>query len=196
MLEHNPYAPPQAALLQTAPSVPELVYAGVWRRLGASIVDTLILLTASLLVARFLSLPLGGGMLWFMSGLLLVLFYHVYLVRVLGGTPGKLLFKMRIAMVDGSRVTLAAAFLRYSVTLVLTYLLPLATFFSDLLNEWWPDTIETWQLARTPLRLIPGALVLAWNASEFMVLLFNEQRRGPQDYMAGTVVIRPVLSNP
>src|SRR5262249_23122483 len=103
-----------------------MTYAGFWQRFGAFWMDFVILLPlmATAYVgdnhSRFFQIY------WFLPGLLFGLWYHVYLVMRYGGTPGKLILNMRIAMTDGSPVTPKAAFLRYAVLLALAELTAIA----------------------------------------------------------------------
>ena len=97
----------------------DMKYAGFWRRFAAFWMDLLVLLPLMVL-AYFLE---GSSRLyrlyWFFPGLLFELWYQVYLVVRYGGTPGKLILNIRIAMVDGSPVTPQAAVVRNAVVLVL-----------------------------------------------------------------------------
>ena len=43
-------------------------------------------------------------LIFFIPGLVFGLWFHVYLVKLYGGTPGKLMLKIRIARLDGSAV--------------------------------------------------------------------------------------------
>ena len=90
-----------------------MIYAGFWQRFGAFWLDFLVLL------------PLAGlnrwgtdhyRMYWVYDYLPLVLFslfYNVYLVRRFGGTPGKLILRLRINRTDGAEIGYREAILRY-----------------------------------------------------------------------------------
>ena len=69
-------------------------YAGFWRRFGAHWFDVVILIP-------LISIVMWGGeqsrlfqLYYLVPGLLFGLFFHVYLVKRYGGTPGKLLLKI------------------------------------------------------------------------------------------------------
>lgn len=173
-------------------------YGGFWRRVGAFFIDIAIMLPLVLPLV-YLELPKSQSFLlyWFLPSLALNLGYNVYLVNRFGGTPGQLLCKLRVRMLDGARVTRQAALLRHAVLLALTILSAIAGIIGVLrideaaylqmpfiqisarmagLRPSWAATVET--------------LTQMWIVSEFVVLLFNKKRRAPQDFMAGTVVVK------
>ena len=120
-MERGPYAPPKSEVRDILPlPAGELVYAGFWRRFGAFWIDFAVLLPLMGIAYYFGEKTRLFQLYWFIPGLLFGLWYHVYLVARYGGTPGKLLLDMRIAMTDGSAVTTNAAALRYSVLFVLS----------------------------------------------------------------------------
>jgi uncharacterized RDD family membrane protein YckC len=202
MQSHNPYAPPQTSVLETSlPGGPlepatQLTYAGFWRRFGAFWIDAMIQAAAGwtiLLVSQQLRLSPGF---WALPGLLVNLFFNVHLVHRFGATPGLLLLKMRIAMVDGTPVKLRAATLRYSVLFVLTTLGSIATLMASLsmtTEEYY--SLSLVERGRQVLALAPSwyasvsILFQCWVWGEFVSLLFNKKRRAIQDFMAGTVVL-------
>jgi uncharacterized RDD family membrane protein YckC len=177
-------------------------YAGFWKRFGSYWLDLLIIL------------PIIGITFWgndqsrmfqiyyFIPGLLFGLWYHVYLVKKYGGTPGKLLLKIKISKVDGSDVQYKEAALRYSVLFLLTILssIPLmmvtlgmtdSEYFS---MDWQERSLAI--VERAPSWY--GAISIAMNVwiwSEFIVMLTNKKRRAIHDFIAGTVVIRKSVPN-
>ncbi|MFL6550366.1 MAG: RDD family protein, partial [Povalibacter sp.] len=204
----NPYEPPHArvedASLIAAPipkSAEELRYAGFWRRFGAYWVDFVALLPLAL-IAYFVT---NAGRLfyiaWFIPGLLIQLFFHVYLVKRYGGTPGKLVLKTRIAMLDGSPVTAKAAALRYVVLFILAGLVGVGLCMGAM-----SMTEETYlslgYVARSqklmeiaPSWVHPLTLLMSgWVWSEFISMLFNDKRRAIHDFIAGTVVVESQAS--
>src|SRR6267142_2180473 len=79
-----------------------LVYIGFWRRLAAHLVDLAIFLPYALLSSWFVYRSKEGFVISQIAGLIIAVLFEIYLVKRFGGTPGKLLLKMRIAKVDGS----------------------------------------------------------------------------------------------
>jgi uncharacterized RDD family membrane protein YckC len=173
-----------------------LLYAGFWRRFGALWLDFVVLL------------PVVGLSLWlsenyrlahlysFVPELIIYILFHVYLVRRYGGTPGKLMLKIRITRLDGSPVGYREAALRYSVLFILTSLESIALLIA-ILNMSDSEYLSLGFLARS-VRLVATApswyqpihiLLNVWIWSEFVIMLTNKRRRAPHDFIAGTVVI-------
>src|SRR5438876_2671458 len=73
------------------PATDELRYAGFWPRLGALLLDFLILLPLSAIAFWGSEKYRLFQMYYLLPGALFGLFYGVYLVRRYGGTPGKLI---------------------------------------------------------------------------------------------------------
>lgn len=178
-----------------------MIYAGFWRRFGAYWIDFLVLMPL-IVVTYFLSEKSRLFQLyWFLPGLLIGIAFHVYLVLCFGGTPGKLLLNMRIAMLDGSPVTLKAASLRYSVLFALTFLLSLALLLSVLRMsdelyfslDYIARNLKMVELAPSWYQWV-SVLLQVWIWSEFISMLFNKKRRAIHDYIAGTVVVHEAKS--
>lgn len=172
-------------------------YAGFWRRLCAHFIDILILLPIVAFgfwgneVSRLFQLY------YFLPGILFSLWYSVYLVERYGGTPGKLLMKIRIVRTDGTAVGRKEAFLRCSVYLLLSVLGQIALILAALQMSdelyhslgFLKRAIET--SARTPWWYsYVNVLLQVWVWSEFVTMLTNKKRRAIHDFMAGTVVVR------
>src|SRR5262245_12337481 len=198
VVERGPYAPPRSVVRDALPvQAGELVYAGFWRRFGAFWIDVAVLLPLTAIAYYFGEKTRLFYLYWFLPGLLIGLWYHVYLVARYGGTPGKLLLDTRIAMTDGSPVTTNAAALRYSVLFVLSALSTLALMLA-ILKMTDEEYFSVGYLERS-VRLVEAAppwyqmvniLTQIWVWSEFVTMLFNRKRRAIHDFMAGTVVIR------
>ncbi len=172
-------------------------YGGFWRRFGAYWLDVIVLLPLVLVTLWLSTCSKYFYALYFLPGLLFGLWYHVYLVRRFGGTPGKLVMKLRICKVDGESVGYRGAALRYCVLVVLTSVQSIALTISAL-HMTNTEYVSLGFLERSQ-RLIaqaPGwyeavnVLLQVWIWSEFLVLLTNKKRRALHDFMAGTVVIR------
>ena len=174
-----------------------LEYAGFWRRFGAYWIDVLVLLPVMAL-SYFLS---GKSHLFYIYSLIPVALisaaFHIYLIYRYGGTPGKLALDTRIAMRDGSRITLRAATVRYSVLCVLSFASSLGVALAALKL---PDAqyvlLGFKERALTMRGLAPNwgpivtILMNVWIWSEFLTMMLNKRRRAVHDYMAGTVVIK------
>lgn len=180
-----------------------LSYAGFWRRLGAYLIDVIIFVPYTIFC-----LYMGGQMRLFQAyflvpSLLIGLFFHVYLVKRYGGTPGKLIAGIRIRRVDGSPVGYREAILRHALTFLLTTAISVAFIvaFAGMTDQ----EFEASLLMGASFRVLsPDAIKDqlpfwyawvngAWNIwiwSEFIVMLTNKRRRALHDFMAGTVVLK------
>lgn len=177
-------------------------YAGFWRRFGAFWIDSIIFLPVIAFVYFVGETSRLFNLYWFIPGLLIGVWFHVHLVNRYGGTPGKLLVKAKIAMIDGSPVTIKAAALRYSVLFVLSVLSSVAILMSTLAMT---DDLyfSLGYLARSQ-KLVEMAppwysmviiLTQIWIWGEFFTMLFNKKRRAVHDFIAGTVVIKSMPSD-
>ncbi len=174
----------------------EIPYAGFWKRFGAYWLDVIVLLP-------IMGLSLWGNeqsrlfqLYWFLPGLLIGLWFHVFLVKKYGGTPGKLLLNIKIAKVDGSDVGYREAILRYSVLFFITLLMSVALI--PVLLEMTDTIYFSMSLTERALYMVERApswykftttAMNIWIWSEFLVMLTNKKRRALHDFMAGTVVI-------
>lgn len=172
-------------------------FAGFWRRFGAFWIDVLVL-TPFMAIALWLQSHTRLAQLylyvpWFLVGI----WFYVHLVKRYGGTPGKLLLKIRIRKTDGSAVGYREALLRYSVGGVLAAIssagVVLATFqlsdteyFSLSFSERGTHLVELAPPWHRGVELVESL----WLWSEFLVMLTNEKRRALHDFLAGTVVLR------
>ncbi|HTH48253.1 MAG TPA: RDD family protein [Candidatus Limnocylindria bacterium] len=174
----------------------QLHYAGFWPRLGSFFLDLIIALP----LAKLYSWGNGHYRLFMVYYLipstLFWLFYNVYLVRRFGGTPGKLLMKLRILKADGAPIGYREAFLRYIPEGILYFLLTLALVIplfhlSD--AEYQALTAARRHNAVTamaPFWYQPVSWMnMIWVWGEFVVLLTNPERRALHDFVAGTVVV-------
>ena len=175
----------------------DLTYVGFWKRLGAYALDVAIFLPYGLAVQNFIYSNkyalLGNFILTTIFGLV----FWVYLVSRFGGSPGKLLMRIRIVKIDGGAVSYREAILRYSVLFAISTAssaaLVLAFFripevdyvaYSDSTNKagflqtYAPSWYQSLQI-----------VILVWVCAELIALLSNDKRRTLHDFMAGTVVI-------
>lgn len=173
-------------------------YVGFWRRLCAFFLDFIAVLPL-VWVVYFLGDKFRLFQLyWFLPATAFGLWFSVYLVSRYGGTPGKLLLKMRIAMLDGSPITVKAATKRYSVQFVLYLAVSVAMVLSclEITDEQYFLHLGYGAKATALVNLAPSwyksvnVLMQIWIWSEFISMLFNRKRRAIHDFIAGTVVIK------
>jgi len=172
-----------------------LRYAGFWPRLGALLLDIVLLA------------PLGGLAWWgythvrllplyfAVPDVLVGLLYNVYLVQRFGGTPGKLIVGIRIRKVNGSPVGYREAFLRYLPEFVLGVLGSLAFVSAVLQMSDSEYPLSFTELTTRVMPLMPSWYKPVhwteniWMWGELIVLLTNRKRRALHDFIAGTVVV-------
>jgi uncharacterized RDD family membrane protein YckC len=97
-----------------------LNYAGFWIRVGAKIIDGIILQAISFCIGLVIGVSLRGGpaathagAIGAGVGLLIGLTYSVWFNGRFGATPGKMALKLKIVRPDGEPITYARAFGRY-----------------------------------------------------------------------------------
>ncbi|HEY0062699.1 MAG TPA: RDD family protein [Telluria sp.] len=194
----DPYAPPQSSAAGILPDEPgALRYSGFWQRVGAYLIDFLVAIP---MVA--LDFLVGGSTNLYPSyilvpGICFGLFLHVFMVYRFGGSPGKLVLGLRVAMLDGSRVTLQATLLRY----VVLFLIALATGITVAMaalkvpNDVY-ITLSYLQRAQEIVANAPGwykavtVFSQIWIVAGLISIIANRQRRAVHDFIAGTVVLR------
>ncbi len=175
----------------------DLVYVSFWRRLVAHLLDLALLLPYGAFVTRVPWRSQEGFVISQLGVLIIFLLFNVYLVKRFGGSPGKIILRMRIATLDGGPVGYKEAGIRCSVLLLLSALYSAALVVAALnmpVSEYSQLTRET-RLRQlelvAPVWYQPGNIVIdVWLLSEIAVLLISEKRRAIHDYLAGTVVIR------
>jgi len=142
-----------------------LQYRGVWVRLGAALVDLIILMIASAIISYILTHVYQAPPNYYL--LICGFLYYVGFWSWRGQTPGKMLLRARVVRKDGSPVDVVRAIARY-----VFYLAPLfgpITFFARI-------EVGTWAIIVLPMI----SLVLEG---------FTREKRGIHDFVAGTVVV-------
>jgi len=171
-------------------------YAGFWRRFGAFWLDFLIISPIILLTLWGKQQSRYFDIYYFIPGLVFWLWYEVYLVKRYGGTPGKLILRIRIAKLDGSPVEYRQATIRYSVLFVFSTIMSITSIMAnlsisdDVYNSMqWVERSHHIMSVMPPWYMPLNILMNIWTWSEFIVMLTNRKRRAIHDFMAGTVVL-------
>jgi len=196
---HNPYQAPVANLDVPFVQEPgaEAEVGGFWLRLAAQLLDVLFMLP-------FIGLNLWLGSVWryfyavwVIPGTLIGMFLTVYLVRRYGGSPGKLVLKLRIQMKDGARITTKAALIRVAPLMVLSLLTSIGTAYAAILmDEATYSSIGFMQRsavlgASAPIwSTLASTLMQVWMLASIPIMLLNKRRRALHDFLAGTAVVR------
>lgn len=162
-------------------------YAGIFPRLGAYIVDG-ILLYAITLVLGMLPIvnvittqalySLSMDLVWLhVGGYVFTLGYYLFFLRKYGATPGKMLFNLKVVMDNGHAVTRSAVLLRYGVEQCLTTAMILSLYF----------------YSRYPvlyhLFIVLMMVLVVWTLVSIYLLVARQDRRVVHDLIAGTVVV-------
>jgi len=202
MESRNPYAPPLAPLIAAEEPVKfstdseTFEYGGFWRRVAAGILDSLILAPLGFVLFMLLSYTRHAYVYYSLPSVVISLFYYIWLVRRFGGTPGKRIMSMRIALTDGSPVTVRAATLRYlpmlilqllSVTAMIQATFSLAADFESL--GYIEKLAELGKSAPAWNNFVTGVMYVWWIASA-ITLAANQRKRAIHDFIAGTIVLR------
>ena len=175
-----------------------MIYAGLWPRSAAFLLDFLIL-------SPLIPLSEWGNkhfrlfeLYFLIPGVLLDFFYNVYLVQRFGGTPGKRLMKLRIVKLNGEKATYREALLRYLPEWLLIIGLKVAVIIAalHLTDAEYFSVLTTWERTQLIMSAVPSwfepmrLALLIWVQSEFIVMLTNKKRRAIHDFIAGTLVIK------
>ena len=174
----------------------ELEYAGFWPRAGAMVLDLVIVAPIALVVHWLLPPGSAHPVLVIAPHVVFSCLYSVYVVYRFGGTPGKLIMRLRITSLDGMPVTFPQALLREAPGLLLGAMVSAGFAIAA-----WRIGLTVPMLAdRETVRQVEAAapawsrfLVVVeqiWIWSELIVMLTNRRRRALHDFIAGTVVIR------
>lgn len=176
------------------------VYSDFWNRSAALVIDALLTAGVSFTVYATLRpfMPIAAMRLLFLTAWLLLM--QVYCVRRFGGSPGKLLLKMRIVTMSGEPLTSRHALIRALPDYVLsTVSMLIATWALSQVDGGGFDALPVTKRAellaaaaaaipvwiRWPLR----ACQYAWGIGELAVFIDSYEKRALHDLIAGTVVV-------
>lgn len=198
---HNPYQAPDANLDSPLPAAADGVAdpGRLLPRFGAHLIDTAIMLPVIAFTFWAGSMSRYFYAMWVVPSILISLFYYVYLVQRFGGTPGKLLLKLRIQMVDGTPVTFKAALLRASVITAISLAMTVAEALAALAMDdasyeglGFFERSEALSAAGPEWGIVVEILLQVWIWGTLLFLLLNKRRRAPHDYLGGTAVVSTV----
>jgi uncharacterized RDD family membrane protein YckC len=171
-------------------------YAGFWPRLGAIVVDTVVLVPIIMLSFWTFSKSRTIAMSFEIPIACLFALYSIYFVGRWGQTIGKMAVGIRVVAVNGESAGYVRALYRHAVDLAFSLATSAFTLYALM-----SVTSREFDLMDLEARLelltaktgswtdVLNWLLIAWTVSELVVLLFNERRRAVHDYIAGTVVI-------
>ena len=180
----------------------EDVYAGFWVRVAAKLLDFMVLLPVIGLVFYVNSLSKSASLYILIPNLLFGLAFEIVLVKIYGGTPGKLIMGLKIIQKNSDSIDWKASFYRYSVEFFIAILGIYVMFLTlNLIDD--STYVSLGFLKRsqllTTINPIPMKIQswtnFAWLISGAIVLLFNPRKRTTHDFIAGTVVIKSIYLN-
>jgi uncharacterized RDD family membrane protein YckC len=175
----------------------EQSYASFAQRLGAGIVDFVLVLPITIAAAFFgrksPSATLAAECIQFM----LVAPYQPAMHASFGQTVGKMAFHIEVRRTDGTVLTWANSLRRSCVDLVLGTAMTIASLWAWSLfpidsfaqMTWAQRVHEHTQLGRLWFPVLRGACEI-WVWGEFITMLFNKRRRAVHDFLGGTVVVQ------
>ena len=181
------------------PGIESEVYAGFWIRAAAKILDFIILLPLAGISLYINGLSKSAYFYTVVPNLLFGVFFEVYLVKVYGGTPGKLIMDIKVIQKNGDDVNWNAAIYRYAVDFCLAvlgiYLIIMTLNSIDDSYYAGLGFTKKYTLISTinpTLAEIQSWTNYLWAISGTIVLLANPRKRAIHDFIAGTVVVKSI----
>ena len=163
-------------------------YAGFWRRLGAYLVDLLVLALIGSILDTLLELVDFPDIFAILAYAALLYGYHIHLIYKYGATPGKMALNLQVANLHGKGLTRKQAWLRISPYIVLNTALPLLTMLGMALLAS-PESGSGEIIGSVALMIGYGVILLLWYLVSISVLVRNPYKRTLHDLIAGTVVV-------
>ena len=173
------------------------IYASFGPRLASLLLDVVIMMPFIFIIQYINSSSKFMFFYTLIPNLIFGLWYHIYLPKKYGGTPGKVIMGLQILNLNGKSIVWKEAFLRHLIILLLTI-------FSSILmidallsvddatfqNLSWIKQTQYLMSLSPVLFSIYTWLSNIWSWSELIVLLTNPRKRALHDYIAGTVIVK------
>lgn len=161
-------------------------FVGFWKRFLAVILDFLVLLIPAVIVYWSLGLlatSLHSEIPIILQYLLFIIFEIFMIVRY-GGTPGKLILKMRIINTQGNYPNLKQALIRnvfQMINVVISMVMGVSSYDFTVIS----NSLSLWTEVASDLSIILAPIMLA----DYLFIAFNQRKRALHDLMAGTYVV-------
>lgn len=155
-------------------SAPVTLYAGFWKRLGAALIDAIILVVGAIIIGMVAGIVTGGSL--FAASLLSMLgmvAYHIYMNGTFGATVGKMALGIKIVQLDGRAIDYSIAALRYSPFIAFGVI----------------SLVFGASQSAAPALDAGTVLNLLYCLAAIVVLIINPMKRTIHDFLAKTVVI-------
>ena len=162
-------------------------YDTFWPRLGANILDGLILLPIGI-AAQYLVSTLSEPVLQALPNLIMNVLFSTYSILLhgrYGQTLGKMATRVRVLDLSESKLSMYQAITRDIVPLSLA----LASFVVIVYVVVPTNPSEITLSSLTPFILL-GSIGSIWSIAEIVTLLSNKKRRAVHDFIAASVVVR------
>jgi uncharacterized RDD family membrane protein YckC len=171
-------------------------YAGFWPRLGAILVDTVVIVPIIALAFWGMANSQTTALVTQVITAAVAAIYPIYFIGRWGQTLGKMAVGIEVLALDGAVAGFRRALYRSSVDLGFSAVSTLITVFALLSIDGnayrslgLDEKMEALGNYAPTLESIVSTLTYLWVISELIVLLFNEKRRALHDFIAGTVVV-------
>lgn len=175
------------------------IYAGFGPRLASLLLDALVMFPLGFIVLYLNSSDKDMYFYTFLPNFIIMLWYHIYLPKKYGGTPGKLIMGIRIIKLDGYEIDWKEAILRHSVIAALTVFNIILMTNSILKADDAIFNSLSWTEQTQYLMSLSPLLFTVyiwfsniWTWGELIVLLTNPRKRALHDYIAGTVIVKKI----
>jgi uncharacterized RDD family membrane protein YckC len=161
-------------------------YVGFWKRVMASILDFLVMIIPAVLI-YFLSHSLATSMhseIPIILQYILFLAFDIFMIVRFGGSPGKLILKIRIVNEQGNYPTLKEALVRNVfriISVLITMVIGVSSYEFTVISSYF----SLWESLASDLNGILGLIMLA----DYLCVALNSRKRALHDMMAGTYVV-------
>jgi uncharacterized RDD family membrane protein YckC len=196
------YAPPSSSVQGPTPAElaakasGDFPLASIGQRIGACLLEFLVLSPLIGLQMYLSTVSRAADIAALVIYQLFFLCFYIGMVRVYGGTPGKLIVGLRVVLTDRTPATWKASILRYAVYGGLGMLGAAGQIVAKLRLP--DDYLSLDYLARATLLQaeLPGwatavsVLIFLFFLGSFISMVATRERRTLYDYLAGTIVVR------
>lgn len=177
--------------------IKESQYAGTGVRISAGLLDYLILLPIMYLVLYLESLSKTMFYVTVLPDIAFFLWYYIYLVKKYGGTPGKIIMKIKIVKTDASDITYKEAFMRSAISIIINLGLTIVAILavSQMAAQQFDSVIwykqNQYIASYYPIfNLWQEGVIIAYVFIDAIVFFSNNKYRTIEDFVANTVVVR------
>ena len=160
-------------------------YATFWRRVGAMIVDGLVLLPITLgyMFAMYRGMSFGAYVAISLGSFVVSIIYNVAMTARWGQTLGKMATGVKIVRVDGTPIGMKEAVMRYGVFVAVGVVITVIS-----LMGLQGEEFITMEMMGNNSKAI-NFVNFGWGLAQLITVLSNARRRAIHDFVAGTEVV-------